>query len=329
MIAFHSYQLGQRGTEIHMFKNAKYNEEILGNKSIIVSTSSRPTPTLPMFQSRFETVLYPEVWKNDGKNDELRGAMERICDAHAVSHFWAIKGGENDGFMPNNAKQFAHCVFNMREPHGNVYAGICKYISNKHGGEFPYVYPIVENEAPQVTDDLRGPLGIPSDALVLGRHGGYDTFSLPFVKSSISKVLDYRSDMHFVFMNTERFTHHERVHHLEYSSSFEDKGRFINTCDMMMHARNEGEIFSLSIAEFSVRNKPVLTWKPAQIPYHYDVGHFDILGDNAYYYSDASSLENFLMNISLSDISGKDWNVYQNLYSPEKVMRDFEELFLN
>ena len=35
-IAFHSYQLGDRGTEICLYKYAKYNQEILGNESVIV-----------------------------------------------------------------------------------------------------------------------------------------------------------------------------------------------------------------------------------------------------------------------------------------------------
>ena len=40
VVAFHSYQLGERGTEIHMYNLAKYNRDILGNESIIISTSS-------------------------------------------------------------------------------------------------------------------------------------------------------------------------------------------------------------------------------------------------------------------------------------------------
>ena len=36
-IAFHSNQLSLRGTEIALYAYAKYNEEILGNKSVIFS----------------------------------------------------------------------------------------------------------------------------------------------------------------------------------------------------------------------------------------------------------------------------------------------------
>ena len=37
-IAFHSNQLSLRGTEIALFAYAKYNEDILGNKSVILTS---------------------------------------------------------------------------------------------------------------------------------------------------------------------------------------------------------------------------------------------------------------------------------------------------
>ena len=36
-IAFHNNQLSLRGTEVAMYDYAKYNEEILGNESIVIS----------------------------------------------------------------------------------------------------------------------------------------------------------------------------------------------------------------------------------------------------------------------------------------------------
>ena len=88
-IAFHSYQLGDRGTEICLYKYAKYNREILGNESIIISTSSRPIPSFDRFKE-FETILYPDVWINDGKNDSLRNTLESICDKNGVDLLYDI-----------------------------------------------------------------------------------------------------------------------------------------------------------------------------------------------------------------------------------------------
>jgi len=326
-IAFHSYQLGERGTEICLYKYAKYNREILGNESIIISTSSRPTPSLNRFKE-FPTFLYNNVWLPDGKNDELRAVLEKVCEENGVTHFYAIKGGEDDGFMPRNTKRLAHCIFRMDQPHGDVYAGVCKYISDKHGSKHPHVYHIIEKEHADYNEDYREELGIPKDALVLGRHGGSDTFSLDFVKDAIRNTIDQRDDLYYVFLNTNAFINHPRVKYLPWTMDEKQKCRFINTCDAMIHARWDGEIFSLSTAEFSVRNKPIITWAPDQAPGHYDTGHLVTLGDTCIKYKDGSALETILKNISLRDFTDKEWDVYSNAYSAKNIMNQFNEVFL-
>ncbi len=326
-IAFHSYQLGERGTEICLYKYAKYNREILGNESIIISTSSRPIPCKSRFDE-FETILYPDVWQGDGKNDSLRNTLEGICEKNDVDVFYAIKGGEDDGFMPTNTKRLAHCIFRMDEPHGDVYSGVCKYISDKHGGIHPYVHHILEKEAPHIEDDFREEFGIPKDALVLGRHGGHDTFSLPFVHSAIDTVLDHRKDLYFVFLNTNKFIEHERVIYLPWTLDEEYKAKFVNTCDGMLHARYDGEIFSLATAEFSIRNKPVITWNPTNPPSHYDTGHIYVMDEDAIYYKDETQLTQILMDLDKKEINSIEWGQYCNNYTAEKVMKEFKEVYL-
>tara|TARA_B100001996_G_scaffold64761_1_gene46726 strand:- start:80 stop:1069 length:990 start_codon:yes stop_codon:yes gene_type:complete len=326
-IAFHSYQLGERGTEICLYKYAKYNREILGNESIIISTSSRPIPCKSRFDE-FETILYPDVWQGDGKNDSLRNTLEDICEKNGVDVFYAIKGGEDDGFMPTNTKRLAHCIFRMDEPHGDVYSGVCKYISDKHGGTHPYVHHILEREAPHIEDDFREEFGIPKDALVLGRHGGHDTFSLPFVHSAIDTVLDHRKDLYFVFLNTNKFIEHERVIYLPWTLDEEYKAKFVNTCDGMLHARYDGEIFSLATAEFSIRNKPVITWNPTNPPSHYDTGHIYVMDEDAIYYKDETQLTQILMDLDKKEINSVEWGQYCNNYTAEKVMKEFKEVYL-
>jgi len=326
-IAFHSYQLGERGTEICLYKYAKYNREILGNESIIISTNSRPTPSLNRFKE-FPTYLYSTVWQNDRKNDELRGVLENICAEEKVDAFYAIKGGENDNFMPTNTRRLAHCIFTMDEPHGEVYAGVCKYISDRYGGVYPYVYHIIDKEAPHINDDLKDELGIPKDALVLGRHGGRDVFNIPAAHSAIIQALEKRKDLWIVLLNTDVFYTHERIKYLPWTISEEYKARFINTCDAMIHARDDGEVFSLSVAEFSVRNKPIITWKPDIIPNHYHHGHLDVLKDTAFYYKDTATLVEILLSLTKSDIVSRNWNVYGEQFSPQAIMQQFKDVFL-
>ena len=59
-VLFHSNQLGMRGTEVALYDYALYNEIILGNKSIIVSDSTKELSTLDKFKSKFEVLLYEE-----------------------------------------------------------------------------------------------------------------------------------------------------------------------------------------------------------------------------------------------------------------------------
>lgn len=321
-VAFHSYQLGERGTEICLYKYAVGNRDILGHESFIVSTSSRPTPSLARFRE-FPTMLYPDVWVNDGKNIELRTTLERLVDEYKIDVFYALKGGDSDGILPTNCHSVAHCIFRMDQPHGDVYAGVCPYISNKHGGIYPHVYHIVD--APTVAGDCREQLGIPADALVLGRHGGADTFSIDWVKEVIRQVIPHRSDLYFLFLNTNKFIDHPRVIHLPHTIHEAEKTKFVNTCDAMMHARRDGEIFSLSTAEFSLQNKPIITWD-GYAP-EYDRGHIEVLKDKGIYYRDPQSLADILLGISRDEIKRGSWDAYGDTFSSERVMRQFAEVF--
>lgn len=326
-VAFHSYQLGERGTEICLYKYAKYNREILGNESVIISTSSRPIPSAERFRE-FSTFLYSNVWQPDGVNLELRKTLEKLCSEQGITHFYAIKGGEDDGFMPQNTKRLAHCIFRMDQPHGDVYAGVCKYISDKHGGTHPHVYHIIDKDQSDYFENYREELNIPKDALVLGRHGGRDTFNLGFVHEAIRNTIDKRKDIYYVFLNTNEFINHERVKYLPWTMDEKLKTKFINTCDAMIHARYDGEIFSLSTAEFSIRNKPIITWSPEYVPSHYDIGHLVILKEDCFKYKDQNELQIILTNISFNDIDKQSWDMYGDTFSPKNVMGQFNQVFL-
>lgn len=323
-VAFHSYQLGERGTEICLYKYAKYNREILGNESIIVSTSSRPTATLERFNKEFKTILYPDIWINDGKNDKLRSTLEKTVSQENVDVFYAIKGGEDDGIMPKNCKSVAHAVFRTDTPHGDVYAGVCKYIVDKHGGNHPFVDHIVEKIQP--TESLRAKLNIPQDALVFGRHGGKDTFSIPFVKDAVKAAVINRKDVYFLFLNTQKFADHDRIIHLPWTKDLIEISNFVNTCDAMLHARMEGEIFPLVVAEFATQNKPIITWD--SFDPIYDRGHIEILKDKGIYYKNSQDLLTILISLNKDNIKNIDWDVYKDDYSPSKVMGQFKRIFL-
>ena len=328
-IALHSYQLGTRGTEICLYKYAKYLQQLRGHECIIVSTSSRPTPTLSRFEKEFETFLYPDVFVPDAQNIKIRSYLQNLVKTEKVDFLYAIKGGEDDGILKNMpCRTGAHCIFRMDQPHGDVYAGVCEYISEKHGKIHPWVDHIVDYPRLKSSENLREELNIPENALVGFRHGGSDTFNLGFTHSAIKRVLDSRDDMWFIFLNTKKFIDHPRVKYLEWTPNLQSILKFVNTGDFFMHARYDGEIFPLTCAEAATQGKPIVTWNPLKPPSHYDTGHIKILKDRGLYYTNDLDLYALLLTLDKKEIQSQDWDVYKDTYSPEAVITQFENIFL-
>ena len=90
----------------------------------------------------------------------------------------------------------------------------------------------------------------------------------------------------------------------------------------MLHARYIGESFGLSCAEFSIKNKPVITWLGSQ-----ERNHIDVLGDKGIYYNDSNDLLNILLNIDKTKINNDNWNMY-NDYLPDEVIKKFKSVYL-
>ena len=91
----------------------------------------------------------------------------------------------------------------------------------------------------------------------------------------------------------------------------------------MIHARAMGETFGLSIAEFSIKNKPIITCKCG------DLEHIKILGDKAIIYNSAEELINIFKNIQSIIRSRTDWNAYYIFYTPKYIMNLFQTHIFN
>lgn len=311
-IAFHSNQLSLRGTEVSMFDYAYYNREILGNSSIILARHpevwkySHPK-AIQKFKREFNVYFYRDFKE-----------VERILDENSVDVFYAQKAGFKDGVISNGRKSVIHTVFQYNEPHGDVYAYISNWLANKYKGvAVPYMVKL-----PKSNNNLRRELNIPDDAIVFGRHGGLETFDIAYVKDAVREVAKQRKNVYFVFLNTKRFTGDRlnNIIYLEGNSSLEYKSTFINTCDAMIHARNKGETFGLSVAEFSINNKPVITCGKGV-----EIAHVDMLGNKGIYYNNKKQVKDILMNFKPTP--NKDWNAYKE-YAPEKIMNKFKQVFL-
>jgi len=324
-IAFQTNQLSLRGTEVAIYDYAHFNETLLGNESIILVKRKHhfphDKPAVEKFEKRFK-VFYYDSWNH----------AEDILLSNNVDILYTLKAGGKDEVESKNIKTCVHAVFQEFDPHGDVYAYISKWLSSvMTEGKSPYVDFMVY--LPEVEGDLRKELDIPKDAIVFGRHGGHDTFSIPFAINVVNKIVKERDDIYFLFLNTQksRLIKHKQIIHLPATSDLELKTKFINSCDAMLHARINGESFGLAIAEFSIRNKPVITWTGKDVqkyyPHKHDLAHLELLGDKGIYYNDEPELKDILLNFTPQP--DKDWDTYSKTYNPETIMNKFKEVFLD
>jgi hypothetical protein len=306
VVAFHSNQLGYRGTEVGSWNYARYNEELLGNESIFLAPVNEKNIALERFESRFPTLVYDtweqaEQWLKDMKVDVLH----------------MRKSGEKDGLVSRHCRTVVHCAFPKREEHGDVYCYISPWLAQKaSNGELPWIPHIVEK--PEPCEGMRGELGIPEDANVFGWIGAPDSFNLPAGRDAV-KELCQDGKTWFVFVGVQPFIDSPQVKFLPITWDTEVKRCFVFTCDAMLQARAEGETFGLAVAEFSAAGRPVVTWNNG-----IGKAHLDLLGDKAITYEGSHDLIPILRDWSHEP--GPEWDCYTERFSPENVMEQFRRV---
>lgn len=311
-IAIHVEQLDHRGCGTVPYDYYMGIRNCLGHDALILS--SRPKSTCPM--EKFDGLNY-KLYENESE-------IPSIVDSEKIDLFYMIKaGGRNEGTTPSNCKTAIHCIFSMAEPHGDVYAGVSEWLA-KMFNKNEWVPHIIN--LPKTNETLRGELGIPKDAFVLGRLGGYGQFDLPIAHRALVTAIEKRNDLWAVFLNTQPFISHPKIKFLPFNPDLMYKSKFINTCDAMLHARSDGETFGLAVGEFSSLNKPVFTY---DAPYGwYMRAHLDMLGEKALKYKNEQELLSYLLQVDKDYVKDIDWDCYSLKFSPVNVMKKFEEVFI-
>jgi hypothetical protein len=310
-IAFHYNCLCERGTSVAIYDYANYNETILGNKSIILydkKDTNNKKKIINKFNERFKVFGY-DTWDQ----------VDPILSSENVEIFYIIKYGTNDGKLSTRCKNVVHCVFNCNHPHGDVYATISDSVIG--AGIHPIVPRIIS--LPSHNLNMRKQLMIPEEAVVFARYGGYEQFDIPFVQHTVRKVAIENPDIFFLFANTKNFCENlPNIIHIDTIIDTKDKVSFINTCDAMLWGRSDGETFGLSIAEFSIKNKPVIATKCGYL------AHVKLLGAKGLWYKDSDSLERLILDFDEKSVLEQDWNSYKD-YNPENVMNIFKKVFID
>jgi hypothetical protein len=339
-VAFHLSNFSVRGSEIATFDYAKGNKTVLHNESVIVAPAHIRKKKDYLGQSTYHadvermfTQEFGQVYAYTSQADLNQLLISLECDV-----FYVLKSGERDEIGENLAIDTAvHCVFVCQREcaHGSVYAAISRPVVGKYyNGHVDSTFdaPIVPHvcaggwsDSGTITRDLRAELLIPREANVFGRHGGFETFDLPFVHSAIRTIVDESPNNYFIFMNTQEFTaRHPRIIFLNTSTDPDVKYSFVAMCDAMLHGRSAGESFGLSVAEFALQGKPVITYKPDKpIPEEHDAHRLE-LGGAGVYYKDEEELLAILRGFHKRTVPHTGYSDH----TMERVMHQFGRVFL-
>lgn len=325
IVGFHQPHLCLRGTTVAMYDYAYYNQKILGNKSVIFYCDDLPdnypqndiTVIEKFLNSGIQLCAVNTAETHPG-SDELNDAIEKL----GINVLYITKAGYKDKRIATACKtviQAIGCV-PYSEAHGDVYSYGSQWLSDHCSQGKAPVVPYIAC-LPETEENLRSELDIPPDAIVFGRTGGRDTWNIPYANAVIKKALEVKDNIYFLFQNTPVNFMHPRIIHVKNTADLHYKTKFINSCDAMIHARIEGESFGLACAEFSIRNKPVITWK-----YSREKNHILTLGEKGIYYGTDQEMLDCLLNFVPE--ASKDFNCYRE-YSPENVMKLFNKVYLS
>lgn len=314
-IAFYQPHLDIQGTGVSYYDYALCNQTILGNKSIMIYDKDDHR-SHPLVKEKFEKVMQVIALNGSENMNELK----IVCKENNVDALYIQKCGlRHDGRYIENIPLFIHVVGVQNDVHGTVYAYVSEWLSEHCSNRTLPFIPYMVN-LPDHSETFRSELGFPENAIIFGRTGGMMSWNLPFVNKAIERILGERHNVYFLFANTWKFMSHPRVIFVDAFADLYVKRKFINTCDAMIHAREEGESFGASVAEFSWCNKPVITYSKS-----WERNHIFKLGDRGIYYSDEESLYNVFKEFN--PLSG-DFNAYRDC-SPDKVMQKFKEVFID
>ncbi|MFC6267082.1 glycosyltransferase [Frigoriflavimonas asaccharolytica] len=318
-ILFHENELNYRGTSIALFDYADFNEKYLGNESVIIYDKTCKTNHplgIEKFKNRFEVLEYTNFKEVDS-----------LILKNNIDLMYAIKNGDKDGVETKECKTAIHSVFKHFEPHGDVYAYVSEWLSQEMtNGKSPFI-PHMVNFTDETKEDLRTELNIPKNAKVFGYYGGATSFNIAFAQKTIEEIARKYKDYYFIFMGVTSFVKEKwwksnlkNVLFLAPSADVLQKLKFINTCDALLHARERGETFGITVAEFALKNKPIITF--ADSP---EKAHIMELKENAYYYRNQKELKTIILD---SDLTLTAQENYQK-FLPHSVMDIFKKVFID
>lgn len=342
-VCMHSNQVNVRGTEVTTRSYARWLLFFFPEEIEVILLAPRLVPVqsklaMHAYSDEFRMAYYETVmsnWSYDHGGPGFYTLANALgCDVVYMKVHGDCRKAPLYNVCDYPAAQAVplaiHAVFKASKPWGDAFAAISEDLARKSGNLTNFVNHIVppckpDSMCPAVCTRRR--LGIPEDAYLVCRHGGWKTFNIPFVRKVVYKIVKEYKSVHFAFVNTDPRglpQRHGQIHFLKSISSLQEKYSFIDACDVMLHARKEGETFGNSIAEFSSCNKPVMVWSGSKR----DTAHFDLLGDCGYKYSNESDLLELIRVLQFKHNPKHAQKRFERCCSPKVVVNSFVEVFV-
>lgn len=316
LIAFNLSNIDVRGTSTAGYDYAVSLKDFYDINSIILTCVDGIHDDIALYKfiKRFQIFYYKST------NDINKILIDNKCDL-----IYNIKYGiKESDYVKCNIPEIIHCVFDMSDPHGTIYAGVSQYVANKYKYDL-YVPHMISLKPSKKRDNMRSMLNIPIDSLVFGRHGGLDTFNLNFVKDSIIQIVNNFTNIYFVFVNTEKFYIHNQIHFLDKIIDNDIKNKYICTLDAYIEASTLGHSFGIACGEVSVNNIPIILYESNNL---WNRAHIDIIGDKGIYFTDIDSFYHIITTFNKFDYINKDLNAYKD-YCSKNVIKLFKEKFID
>ncbi|MGD1016491.1 MAG: hypothetical protein ABR863_08640 [Roseiarcus sp.] len=311
-VSFDGGRINERGVAVAMYDYAWHGRAELGFEPVVLHDARLPPEPahLKRFADAFPTFAY-----------ESEEEMQRLIERERIDVAYFLKTRRRDPRVARSCRTAVHEVFNFFNPHGDAYAYISQSVADMMtGGRYPAVPHIVDPPPPKA--NLRASLGIPADAVVVGRHGAPDQFNIPFLPQAIEAALTRRKNLWVLLLNTARFGDHERIVHLPTTPDRQGVIDFVAACDVGLNGRRAGENFGLALAEFLAQDKPTLVWEGGR-----DRNHLALIDDPDFIYRTRADLTEKLCSVEPRDWGGA-WQARVAAFAPPKVMATFSAVFL-
>jgi len=284
------------------------------------SNISHDASALESLQKEFPILTY--------HRDSLIADLTAIYKTREVKIFYYVTQGYNDPlsllFRSTTLPFAVHVTGVSNDQWGSRYAYVSEWMANHCSkGVVPFVPHIVE--LPDSSESFRNQLNIPVEDVVVGRIGGNYSWNIHFVNQIITDAVMMREDLQFILFNVPFYHQYFKHPRIKIFGMFPFdltlKRKLINTCDAMIHARSEGESFGFAPAEFSICNKPIITYRHST-----EQAHLHMLGKYAVTYDSPETLLSIFLTIGHGQ--RVNWNRY-SAFNSRDVIEKFCAVFYN